>query len=113
MTTKTVVLPVSICKWGVSIIYCGVQDYLGGSKEVHSIVQQFLGETSKQVLQGVLLRCSDLVQSSLAACWSLGVHRMLSLQGGQSVVQQRAVGRDQPSAGKPRSSSRQVWVNHP
>ncbi|BDA48892.1 probable activating signal cointegrator 1 at N-terminal half [Coccomyxa sp. Obi] len=53
-----------------------LQDYLGGSKEVHSVVQQFLGETSKQ--------------------------------GGPSVVQQRAGGRDNAAAGKPRNSSRQA-----
>lgn len=68
MTTEAVRLPVFIASGDVSTLYCGMQDYLGGSKEVHSIVQQFLGETSKQVLQGLLLKCSDFVQTNLAAC---------------------------------------------
>ncbi len=61
MTSVAAVLPVYIANGSFSMDYYGVQDYLGGSKEVHSIVAQFLGETLKQVLEGFLLRCFDLV----------------------------------------------------
>ena len=58
VTTVAIVLPV----------FQGVQDYLGSNKGVHDIVAHFLGETSKQVLEGLLLQCFDFVHTNLATC---------------------------------------------